>query len=177
MYKCRDPKILLVNNVFILNCRDKGKVVNDFFWNQCNLITNSSTLPLFNFLTDKRIDQISIRKYEIVSLVRNLNPNKASGSDGISGQMLLLCDDSVGMPLKIIFENILLTSLFSNMWKLANVTLIFKKGDKQSTKNYRPISLLPICGKTFEKRIFNNLYPYLNSNNLITEKPVGFSPR
>ena len=62
------------------------------------------------------------------------------------------------------------------MWKLANVTPIFKKGDKQSTKNYRPISLLPICGKMFEKIIFNNLYPYLNSNNLITKNQSGFRP-
>ena len=111
MNKCRAPKLppLLVNNVFILNCRDKAKSFNDFFSNQCRLITNSSTLPILNFLTDKRIDQISIRRDEIVSLVRNLNP-KASDSDGISGQMLLLCDDSVGMPLTIIFDNILLTS-------------------------------------------------------------------
>ena len=52
----------------------------------------------------------------------------------------------------------------------------FKKGDKQSTKNYRPISLLPICGKMFEKIIFNNLYLYLNSNNLITKNQAGFRP-
>ena len=62
------------------------------------------------------------------------------------------------------------------MWKLANVTPIFKKGDKQSTENYRPISLLLICGKLFEKIIFNNLYPYLNSNNLITKNQSGFRP-
>ena len=62
------------------------------------------------------------------------------------------------------------------MWKLANVTPIFKKGDKQSTKNYRPISLLPICGKMFENIIFNNLYPYLNANNLITKNQSGFRP-
>ena len=62
------------------------------------------------------------------------------------------------------------------MWKLANVTPIFEKGDKKSTKNYRPISLLPICGKMFEKIIFNNLYPYLNSNNLITNNQSGFRP-
>ena len=73
-------------------------------------ITNSSVLPRFNFLTDKRIDQIFIRKEEIISLVQNLNPNKASGSDGISGQMLILCDDTLTVPLKMIFENILETS-------------------------------------------------------------------
>ena len=55
------------------------------------------------------------------------------------------------------------------MWKLANVTPIYKKEDKQLIKNYRPISLLPICGKMFEKIIFNNLYSYLNANNLITK--------
>ena len=135
MNKCRPPKIplLLANNIFILNCREKAKVFNEFFSHQCRLITNNSVLPTFNFLTDKRIDQISFRRDEIVSLVRNLNPNKASGSDEISGQMLLLCDDSVGTPLKIIFENILLTSLYPDMWKLANVTPIFKKGDLLKT--------------------------------------------
>ena len=40
------------------------------------------------------------------------------------------------------------------MWKLANVTPIFQKGDKQLIKNYRPISLLPICGKILEKIIY-----------------------
>ena len=51
------------------------------------------------------------------------------------------------------------------MWKLANVTLIFKDGDKQLLKDYGPISLLPICGKYFEKIIFNNFYNYLNANS------------
>ena len=63
------------------------------------------------------------------------------------------------------------------MWKLANVIPIFNKGDKQLIKNYRPISLLSICGKMFEKIIFNNLYNYLNGHNLITKKPIGFSSR
>ena len=87
----------------------------------------------------------------ILSLVRNLDPNKAAGSDGISGQMLLLCDETVVLPLKIIFSNILNSAVFPDMWKLANVTPIYRKEDKQLVKNYRPISLLPICGKNFLK--------------------------
>ena len=101
-------------------------------------------MPNFNFLTNKRIAHIAIGNDEIIALIRNINSNKATG---ISGQMLLLCDDSVILPLKIIFRNILSTSKYPGTWKLANVTTIFKKGDKQLIKNYRPISLLPIYGK------------------------------
>ena len=56
------------------------------------------------------------------------------------------------------------------------MTTIFKKGDKPLIKNYRPISLLPICGKIFEKLIFNHLYSYLHTNNLITKNQSGFRP-
>ena len=88
--------------------------------------------------------------------------------------MLRLCDNSVVLPLEIIFQNILVASTYPDTWKLANVISIFKKGDKQSINNYRPISLLPNCGKIFEKIIFDN--KYLNSNNLITKNQSGFRP-
>ena len=71
---------------------------------------------------------------------------------------------------KIIFKNILETSNHPNMWTLANVTPIFNKEDKQLVKNNRPISLLPICGKLFEKIIFTSLYSYLTHNQ------SGFRP-
>ena len=51
-----------------------------------------------------------------------------------------------------------------------------KKNDKQLVKNYRPISLLPICSKLFEKMIFTSLYSYLNNNSLITQNQSGFRP-
>ena len=105
-------------------------------------IITSSVLPPLNCLTDNRIDHITIQCDEILSLIRNLNPNKATGSDGISGQILRLCDNSVVLPLKIIFQNILVASAYPDTWKLANVIPIFRKGDKQSINNYRPISLL-----------------------------------
>ena len=159
MNKSRAPRIppILVGNSLILNLAEKAKIFNEFFSNQCTLILNNSVLPPFDFVTDKRINNVPIRNVEILKLIRNLNPNKATGSDGISGQMLLLCDESVVLPLKIIFQNILNESVYPDVWKLANVTPIHKKDDKQLVKNYRPISLLPICGKIFKKIIFNNL--------------------
>ena len=178
MNKCRAPKIppLLVNNRFVMISRDKARYFNDFFSNQCMSIFNNSVLPALNFFTNKRIDYVTIENEEIISLVRKINPNKATDSDGISGKMLLLCDDSVSIPLQIIYSNIFSTSIYPDIWKLANVTPIFKKGDKQLINNYRPLSLLPICGKILEKLIFNQLYSYLHTNNLITKNQSGFRP-
>ena len=49
-----------------------------------------------------------------------------------------------------------------------------KKESKNILKNYRPISLLPVCGKIFEKCIYNSLYSYLESNNILSKFQSGF---
>ena len=103
-----------------------------------------------------------------------MNKGKACGPDGISAHMPLICGDSVTLPLRIIFEQILSVGIYPDAWKVANVTPIFKKGDKQLVKNYRPISLLPICGKLFEKIVCNQMYDYFTRNNLITKNQSGF---
>ena len=48
------------------------------------------------------------------------------------------------------------------------------KENRQLKKNYRPVSLLPICGKIFEKLIFDVMYEFLNKNNLLTPKQSRF---
>ena len=90
--------------------------------------------------------------------------------------MLYICGDPILAPLDLIFRNIILAGIYPDQWKLANVTPVHKKDDKQLTKNYRPISLLPICTKLFERILFNNIYNYLISNNLIISNQSGFKP-
>ena len=77
---------------------------------QCKPVINNSVLPTFTFFTDKRINYVTIDNDQIISLIRKINPKKATGSDEISAQMLLLCDESVILPFQIIFTNILSTS-------------------------------------------------------------------
>ena len=123
MKKCRVPKIppIRVGNNFIFDCAKKAKLFNDFFSQQCKLIINDSDLPPLSLRTEKRIENVTMLDDEITSLVRHLNPNKAMGPGGFSGQMLLLCDQSVVPPLKMIFH-IMETSTYPDMWKLAKVT-------------------------------------------------------
>ena len=178
MNKCKAPKIppILVGNKYIINCKEKAEMFASFFSNQCKLIMSDSILPDLTYLTNTRLDNIPFTEDDILLLIRNLQPGKANGPDEISARMLLLCDDSVVLPLKLIFQNILLTGIFPDLWKYANVTPIHKKGDKQLIKNYRPISLLPICSKLFEKIVFKHLYNYLSSNTLLTKNQSGFRP-
>ena len=178
MNKCRAPKIppILHNNMFILSCKEKATLFNNFFAMQCRPIQNGSCLPTFHYLTRNRLDDVLFNSDEILSLIRNIDPNKSNGPDLITGHMLKICDKSIVLPLKLIFVNILRTGTYPSLWKLANVTPVHKKNDKQLTKNYRPISLLPLCGKIFEKIIFNALYQHLSRNNLLTRNQSGFVP-
>ena len=178
MNKARQPVIppLLVNNTFVLNCIDKCKLFAEFFSQQCKPINNGSILPSFNFRTAQRLNDVLLDDDKILSLIRSLNSNKAMGPDGISAHMLLISDTSIVLPLKIIFHNILDTSVYPDLWKVANVSPIHKKADKQLVNDYIPISLLPICSKLFEKLIFDCLYAYLSNNNLITNNQSVFRP-
>ena len=113
---------------------------------------------------------------DILPLIRSLNLNKSTGPDGISAQMLKICDDTIILPLKLNFMNILSTGVFPDIWKQANVTLIHTKGSKKVVSNYRPMSLLPICSKILERVLFKYIYNYLITNNLITKNQSGFCP-
>ena len=84
------------------------------------------------------------------------------------------CQDT-DIPTKIIKENadifadILLArfndsvekSNFPSFLKKANITPVFKKGDRNSKDNYRPVSILPNISKIFERCIFRQLYRFM----------------
>ena len=143
---------------------------------QCKPNVNDSILPTFTSITNKFLSNITFDSNDILTHIRNIDPSKSNGPDMITGHMIRLCDDSIVLPLKLIFTNILRTSTFPILWKLANVTPVYKKNDKQYIKNYRPISLLPLLSKVFEKILFNKIYKHLTDNNLITSNQSGFRP-
>ena len=57
---------------------------------------------------------------------------------------------------------------------MSNVCPIYKKDSKYLKENYRPISLLPILSKIFERVLFDSLYVYLIYNQLLTPCQSGF---
>ena len=172
LHKKKIPLIppLLVNNSFVT----KTYLFNDFFAQQCTLIQNSSMLPSFEYKTNTRIDTVTFSEHNILSIIRSLNQNMAHGWDNVSTRMIQVCDDSIILPLEIIFKTALNSGIYPDQWKKANVVPVHKKDSKNLLKSYRPISLLPICGNIFEKCIYESLYTYFESNSIISPCQSGF---
>ena len=63
---------------------------------------------------------------------------------------------------------------FQSEWKIAKVTPLFKNGSKRDLRNYRPISVLPLVSKLFEKIIYSQYCDYLQDNRLLNTYQSGF---
>ena len=90
--------------------------------------------------------------------------------------MIQLCGKSIVKPLKYLFQSSLTAGIFPEDWKKANIIPVHRKESKNCLKNYRPIILLPIFSKIFERLIFNALFNFFVQNQLFTDCRSGFIP-
>ena len=160
--------LLLVNNSFVTDFKEKANLFNECFCKQCTPVANDSTLPTLLETPNETLSS------DIGKIMKALKVNKAHGHDEISIRMLKLCESAITEPLYLIFKNCLSSNTFLDVWKKANVIPVHKKGDKQVLKNYHPVSLLPICGKIFENLLFNALYSFFEDHTLLNPCQSGF---
>ena len=111
-----------------------------------------------------------------MKVIQKLDPNMVHGQDSISIRMIKICGKSICKPLRKIFEECLRTGAFPLEWKNGNIVPVFKKGDKQIYKNYRPDSLLPIFEKILERLAFEEMFPPFIESKLIGADRPGFKP-
>jgi len=76
----------------------------------------------------------------------------------------------------MIFKSSLAMNSIPESWKTANITPLFKKGDKRDSLNYRPISLTSVVCKVLERLVRDHLMKHLKMNNLLSNKQYGFIP-
>ena len=149
------------NNNYVTDFKERSGIFNSFFTNQCSLISNNTILPsVLKLLTEHILIFRDFYETDILQIINSQDSNKAHGHYIISIPMLKLCGDAICRPLNIIFKTCLNIAKFCPEWKKGNVVPIHKKDDKQNIKNYRPVSLLPICGKIFERLIYNVIYDF-----------------
>ena len=172
---CISP--LLENDIIFTSFVEKAGIFNDYFVKQCSLLVNDSRLQdSLPYRTISRLENIEITEEKIVKIINKLNPNKAHGCDDISIHMVKLCARECSKPFQILFKKCLQSGHYPAIWKKANVVPVHKKGYRQLKTTYRPISLLPICGKIFEKIVFDEIYNHLSDNDLSSSNQSGFQP-
>ena len=105
-----------------------------------------------------------------------MSVGKTTGPDGISVKMIKIASPYVTKCLTHIFNLSIRCGRYPKDWKHALVTPIHKGGDKCSSSNYRPISILPIVSKILERWVHSAVYTYLEENTLIPSCQSGFRP-
>ena len=125
--------------------------------------------------TDKNFVFEKTTPTHVFALLSKLCKSKATGLDNISAKLLRECPDVLAESLTHLFNQSIMTGIFPDEWKSARVTPLYKNSGKRSDPtNYRPISIIPVVAKVFERIIYDQLYHYLTKNNFLSCHQSGF---
>lgn len=112
---------------------------------------------------------------DIYTELNGLKTDRGPGPDNIHPLFLKNCSFVLSRPLQIIFNESLKQGHFPGFWKTSFVVPIHKTGDKSDVRNYRPISILNVIPKIFEKLVSRYLTSTLST--VIIGEQFGFCPR
>ena len=137
--------------------------------------TSNRSVPDYNvFLKNKVSRSIYLNPItfsEVHDIITNLNVNKSSD---FSPRLLKLFSFQFSNILVTLFNNCMATGVFHDALKIAKVIPLYKSGDRNVTSNYRPISILPVFSKIFEKLIHYRFCDFFDAENVMYKNQFGF---
>lgn len=161
---------------------DKKSICNLFARNFASAFSNNAAQPLSSVVThdvnkapDIVSDYITTIKFkydQVLKILKRLDYFKGAGTDGIPSVFAAKCAPAIAYPLCLIFNKSLSSGTYPAVWREALVVPIYKNGEKDMVKNYRPISILPVFAKVFEKLLCPVLSWHLK--NVISTQQHGF---
>jgi len=125
-------------------------------------------------IPDKSFSLKPVSEDEIVKILKDLDISKAAGIDTIKAIFLKDGASILGKPIAKLCNLSIKLSIFPDKCKIAKLKPLFKKGSKTEPKNYRPISLLPLISKIFEKVVLDQTQNFLNENKVLYNYQSGF---
>ena len=111
---------------------------------------------------------------QVIKATNKFKTSRSFGLDLISSYFLKLGMPILASPLSQIFNISMSQLIFPDDWKAARVAPVVKSGPTDDPSNYRPISVLPVVARLFEKLVYDQMYSYLNNNKLLYSKQSGF---
>ena len=146
---------LLSDDKLIIDNELKANHFNHYFAKKSRLDEAGATLPPPSHNNTPSLSEFHISEKDVFDSICNLHPNKAAGPDGIGPRMIKEAGVAIAPSLARLFNFSIESGKFPCQWKRANVIPVHKKGPRQDVSNYRPVSLLCIIGKCFEKIVSN----------------------
>ena len=154
---------------------DKAKLFAENFSLNSNLDNSGVSLPVFLSRTNLKLHNISITPKMVRKVVMNLDLSKASVPNCIPVVVLKNCEPELSYILAELFNKGLKESCFPDCWKVSSVVPVFKNvRERYTAKNYRPVSLLSVVSKVFEKLVNNRIVDNLEKRGLFFLFPVWF---
>ena len=143
------------------------------------LASNVNTSDSDNYLryltnTDRQFQLCPTIRDKVLSLLNKLNKSKATGLDTISARLVRECVDLICIHICNIFNQSINQGIFPDDCKCARVTPLFKLGDRNGANNYRPISVISVEAKVFERIVYDQLYAHLEEHSIICKYQSGF---
>jgi hypothetical protein len=110
----------------------------------------------------------------IKNIIVSLNNTRSTGWDNITVPVVKSVADIISFPLSKIINQSFESGSFPHKLKFSVVRPIYKKGSKNLLSNYRPISVLSVFSKIFEKVVNIQLLDYLNKLDILSKSQYGF---
>ena len=151
------PSVITHDNYAADTPLEVAELFNKYFKSVYQLDEDNITYPTCKDFCDRTMNTLSVSIEQVCTILQNTDTSTASGPDNIPATILSKCATELSVPLTIIFNLSLSSGQFPTFLKRANIVPVFKSGDRNLAKNYRPISLLPLIGKVFEKAILSHI--------------------
>ena len=166
----------LFNGLEVLSsASDKAKLFAKSFSKNSNLDVSGISLLVFPSRTNLKLHNISITPKMVKKAITNLDSSKASGPDCIPLVVLKNCEPELSYILAKLFNKCLKESCFPDCCKVSLVVPVFKNvGERSTTKNCRPVSVLSVVSKVFEKLKNNRIVDHLEKCGLFCDFQYGF---
>lgn len=178
------PFALKVNDKLVNSKTEIAQIFEDFFTEipiKTTKNLNSSPEAAESLMKDNvKIceDKFKFRTISanvIISTFKTLNMKQTEDLWGLSVKTISSIIDVVAPFLADIFNLCIESGTFPDLMKLSKVIPLFKAGDRENSNDYRPISILPVFSKIFEKVMLNQMLSHFNINKLLHNKQFGFT--
>ena len=174
-------KSIIVNDTVIYDSSEIANRFNEFVCNIARDLDADISPPLGDPLdcvrfSDRSMYLFPVTPTEITSKISKLK-NSLYGLHNIPERIFQLAYHSLCHPLSEIINHSFSSGIFPDILKVAMVTPVYKSESKSCINNYRPISVLPLISKIFEKGFSKRLIKYLDKFEILDQHQFGFQKR